>query len=301
MSLLSQVTSGKIQKPYLILIHGSPGVGKSTFAADAPNPIFLPAEDGTASLNVNRLPLVTSLEQAMQSVRELTLEAHQFQTLVVDTLDALEPHVIHAVCKEAEVDSIEKAYGGYGKGHVAALEKWRSFIDSILNLRARRSMNVVLIAHSQVRKVDDLREGRQYDRYSLKLNEKASALFQEAVDTILFATYSIHTTTDRNNKVRAFSDGSRTVLTEWRPYAVAKNRYSLPAELPLSWEAFVDAVKTGAPEDPAIMRRQIDELLRVVKDTSVLSKVDEHLKKVGNDPVGLSKILNRLTTLAARA
>lgn len=301
MKLLSQVTTGKVEKPYLILIHGAPGVGKSTFAGDAPKPIFLCTEDGTSNLDVTRFPIALTFDQVLASVKELLSESHDFQTLVMDSLDHMEPLVFEAVCKEAGVDSIEKAFGGYGKGYVAALEKWRELLSLLTDLRSKRGMNIVAIAHSAVKKVDDLKEGRQYDRYTLKLNEKASALWQEFVDTILFATYEVFTKKDDQNKVRAFSSGARIALTEWRAYAVAKNRFGLAAEIPLGWESFVSAAKAGSPQSVEVMQRQISEMLAMIKDAALVGTIRDHLVKVGTDPTGLSKILNRLQTLSTRS
>lgn len=297
MNLLSRVIRGKIDKPFLVLIHGAPGVGKSTFAADAPNAIFLGTEDGTSSLDVARLPEITSLKAARTALHALLTESHDFQTLVIDSLDWLEPMVFAEVCEEAGATSIEEAHGGWGKGYVAALAKWREVIELVSRVRNEKGMNVVLIAHSQVKKFDDLKENKTFDRWTLKLNEKASALWQEFVDTVLFATYQVATKKDEQNKVRAYSDGSRVMFTGWRPGFVAKNRYNLPQELALSWDAFAEAAKAGKPADPATLKTEISALLQLVDDktkTTVLS----HLAKLGNDATGLAKTLNRLQTIA---
>jgi hypothetical protein len=298
MSLLSKVTKGRIEKPFLLLIHGAPGVGKSTFCADAPNPIFLGTEDGTANLDCARFPAISKFADAQQAVRELAESKHDFKTLVIDSLDWLEPMVFAQVCSDSQSESIESALGGYGKGYVAALDKWRGFIAQLGGLRDR-GMNVLVIAHSQVKKIDDAVENKAWDRVTLKLNEKASGLWQEFVDCILYATYQVHTKADQN-KTRAYSDGSRVLLTEWRPTFVAKNRYGLPFELPLSWDSFADAVKAGKPEDPAVLKRQITEMLSSLPDKKMAETVRAHMEKLGDDSVALAKVVNRLTTLATK-
>ena len=45
---LASITRGKQERPLRVIVHGVEGVGKSTFGADAPSPVFLCAEDGTA-------------------------------------------------------------------------------------------------------------------------------------------------------------------------------------------------------------------------------------------------------------
>ncbi|MDR0869400.1 MAG: ATP-binding protein [Planctomycetaceae bacterium] len=46
MSLLQTIQTGKAQAPPRLLIYGTEGIGKSTFGASAPKPIFIPTEDG---------------------------------------------------------------------------------------------------------------------------------------------------------------------------------------------------------------------------------------------------------------
>lgn len=298
MSFLSKVTRGPVKKPLLILIHGSPGVGKSTFAADFPSPIFLGSEDGTDHIDVARLPELRSFKDIMSALGELRTQPHDFRTLVIDSIDWLEPVIFSSVCEEAGVDSIEDAFKGYGRGYAAALEKWRELMAQLSALRSERKMNVVAIAHSTVKRLDDVATGKQYDRVTLKLQEKASALWQEFVDAVLFATFDVKTL-EEGSKTRAFNAG-RIIISEFSPHVVAKNRFGIPSRLPLSAEAFFQAVEVGQPESPEILKRQIGELLAVMKDQTLVATVKDHVGKVGSDPIALSKALNRLQTIQTR-
>lgn len=298
MSFLSKVTRGPVKKPLLILIHGSPGVGKSTFAADFPSPIFLGSEDGTDHIDVARLPELGSFKDVMAALGELQTQPHDFRTLVIDSIDWLEPVIFSSVCEEAGVDSIEDAYKGYGRGYAAAIEKWRDLMAQLSALRTDRKMNIVAIAHSTVKRLDDVATGKQYDRVTLKLQEKASALWQEFVDAVLYCTFDVKTL-EEGLKTRAFSAG-RIIISEFSPHVVAKNRFGIPARLPLSAEAFFQAVEVGQPESPEILKRQIGELLAVMKDQTLVATVKDHVGKVGSDPIALSKALNRLQTIQTR-
>ena len=51
-SRLSEVTSGRVDRPPRLVVYGVEGIGKSTFAAGAPNTIFLGPENGTETLDV---------------------------------------------------------------------------------------------------------------------------------------------------------------------------------------------------------------------------------------------------------
>ena len=91
MSLLDNVSKGKIKKPILAVVYGPDGVGKSTFAASAPHPIFLGTEDGTSHLDVTRFPTPQNFEDVFRAIKELSESKHDYKTLVIDTLDWLEP------------------------------------------------------------------------------------------------------------------------------------------------------------------------------------------------------------------
>jgi hypothetical protein len=43
---------------------------------------------------------------------------------------------------------------GYGKGYLAALDTWRSFLDGVNALRDERGMGVILIAHAEIKRFD---------------------------------------------------------------------------------------------------------------------------------------------------
>lgn len=299
--MLSQVKKGRLKRPEFIVIHGPPGVGKTTFAADAPNPIFLGAEDGSAQHDVARLPTPKSWADVRQAIHELTTEKHDFATLVVDSLDWLEPLVWDEVVANDKkgAENIEEVGGGFFKGYVLAADKvWRPWIRSLEALRAKRGMNLILIAHSKVKPFNDPRLNVTYDRFSMKIDERAAALFYEAAEAVLFATYEVATKGDGNKgKVKAFGDGTRVLFTERRPGFDAKNRTSLPFQLPLSWEDYIRAANAGQPEDPEEVLEQIRGLMKNVTDPEKLKLINSSIEKAGMNAVNLLKVHNRLMTL----
>ena len=121
-------------------------------------------------------------------------------------------------------------------------------------------MACILIAHSKIEKFEDT-ESSAYDRYSPRLHKHANALISEWVDAVLFATRKFRTQKEDAgfNRERTIAaplgadGGERIIRTVGGPACVAKNRFNLPAELPLSRDAFMTAMaKTTEPKnDPA--------------------------------------------------
>jgi hypothetical protein len=235
--------SKNIPKSPRIVIHGDAGCGKTTFGACAPNPIFIQTEDGLGNLDAAAFPLAKSYEDVMGALQTLYTEQHDFKTLVIDSLDWFEPHVWAQVCKVHKVPSIESL--GYGRGYVEALGYWRQFFEGITALRDARNMTIVMIAHSQIIKVEDPTMPA-YDSHDLKLHKRAAALAEEFADVILFAAMQTSTVTEDKGfnakRMRATTTGERIMHTVGQPAFLAKNRFSLPSPLPLSWEAFDGAM-----------------------------------------------------------
>mgnify|MGYP001771781756 CR=1 FL=1 len=246
MSLISSITKGREAQPPRIMIYGSEGVGKSTFAALAPNPVFVQTEDGLSEIDCSKFPLAKSFDDVVLQLQAVRDEQHDYGTVVIDSLDWLERLVWDRVCADYGVKSIEKADGGYGKGYVHALTYWRQIVSLLNEIRARKGMAVILIAHAAVERFADP-EHAAYDRYTPRLHKKACSLVCEWVDAVLFASRRMRVDSTTGKAAPVGADGGERILrTNGSPACIAKNRFGLPTELPLSWSAFVEALKPGA-------------------------------------------------------
>jgi hypothetical protein len=239
-TILSTISRGKRPRHIFALFYGTDGVGKTTVCSRAPNPIFIGAEKGTEQLDVARFPQTESIGELLSQVRALYTEKHEFDSVVLDSLDWVEPLIWKSVCDEGKVDTIEQYAGGYGKGYVRALDLWRTLIRELSVLNER--MHVLLIGHAQIKSFQDPELPTAYDRYQLKINDKAAALVREAADAVLFARFETELV-KTNGKTRAYGEGNRIMYTESRPGWDAKNRFNLPFVLPLDWKVFGDAIR----------------------------------------------------------
>jgi hypothetical protein len=233
-----------------MLVYGTAGIGKSTFATNAPAPIVLQTEDGLGAIDCHKFPVATSLEQVLEAISALYTESHDYQTVVIDSLDWLERLVWESVCELRQVSNIEDI--GYGKGYLFALAHWRDILDGLSALRDRKGMTVILIAHAKIERFENP-ETDPYDRYMPRLHKAAAAMISEWCDEVLFATYRVHTKTVEEgfNKKRAqgIGDGERVLRCTERPSHLAKNRLTLPDEMPLAWSSFAEALP-DLPEKP---------------------------------------------------
>ena len=233
---LASLRSSTSLSPPRLLLYGVAGVGKTEFAAASPRPVILQTEDGLGRIEATTFGLLRSFDEIMEALGALYSEPHDFETLVVDSLDWREPLVWQHTARTHNQPDIESF--GYGKGYLAALDTWRSFLDGVNALRDERGMGVILIAHAEIKRFDSP-ETEPYDRYQPKLHRSASALVQEHVDAVLFANYRVSTLKSDvgfNKKVvRGVSGGDRLLHTAERPAFLAKNRFGLAETLPLSW------------------------------------------------------------------
>lgn len=246
MSVLASVQTGKIKKPRRIMLYGVHGIGKTTWATSAPNPIVLPTEEGTNDIDCDRFPLAESFEQFIGFVGALIEESHDYKTAVVDSLDWLEQLVWAETIKRTpttekgkKVNHIEDY--GYAKGYTYALGVWQDVIDGLTALRDQCGMTVIMIAHSKIERIEDP-EMSPYDRFAPRLHKHASGKIQEWCDEVLFARYQTHTVEQDagfGRKItRGIGKGDRIVNTTDRPAHAAKNRLNLPDTIPLVWDEF---------------------------------------------------------------
>ena len=243
MSLLTSIITGAKSGPRRLLVYGTAGIGKSTFATCAPSPVVIQTEDGLGEIDCHKFPVAQSFDEFMQSLGALYSENHPYRSVVIDSLDWLERLIWAKVCTTRQVATIEDI--GYGKGYTFALQHWRDVLDGLAALREHRGMTVILIAHARIERFENP-ETEAYDRYVPRLHKTATALVSEWCDEVLFATYRVFTkATDEGfnqKRVQGLGSGERVLRATERPSHLAKNRLNLPDELPLAWSEFAKHV-----------------------------------------------------------
>src|SRR5262249_41140832 len=151
-----QIIRTTAKLPPIIVLHGQPGIGKTTLAQNFPAPIFIQTEDGCPSgVEIDTFGLLDSYAGVIDAIQYLGNTPHGHKTVVLDSLDTLELLALAAVCAQYGYASIESP--GFGKGWVMADQWWHDTLRAFDWLRRTRDMIIVLIAHSEISTVNDPR------------------------------------------------------------------------------------------------------------------------------------------------
>lgn len=241
---------GKIPSALKVVVYGPEGIGKSTFAARFPSPVFIDTEGSTKLMDVVRTPRPSSWTMLLEQVRQIKDNPGEFKTLVIDTADWAEQLCMTEICAKAQKASIEDF--GYGKGYVFLMEEFGRLLNLLEDV-VERGMHVVITAHAKMRKFEQPDELGAYDRWEMKLQKQTAPLVKEWADMVLFANYKTYVinvdgqgTEKGKNKAQG---GKRVMYTSHHPCWDAKNRHGLEPELPFDYAAIAHCLPiVSAPQ-----------------------------------------------------
>jgi hypothetical protein len=227
--------------PNRCIFHGVEGVGKTSFGACAPKPVFLMSrgETGLVTLidagqvaETAHFPELTAWGDLLAAVEALTTEAHDYRTVVIDTLNGAERLCHEHVCQRDFGGSWGRdGFTSYMTGYEVALADWRRLLDALDRLRATRRMSILVLAHTKITPFRNP-EGADYDRYTVDLHHKTWSLTHKWADLVLFSNFVAHIDARKGDGKGKARGGSRRVLFTTRTAAYdAKNRHGLPEQI----------------------------------------------------------------------
>lgn len=224
------ITTGVVPKAQKVVLYGVEGIGKTTFAAQFPNPLFSDTEDSTLHMNVARLDKPTSWTMLLQQVDFVKMNK-PCSTYIIDTIDWAEK-----LCKAhlAANGKWNDNANDYGAKYIALEKEFGDLLNKLSEV-VDVGINVVITAHAWLRKKEEPDEMGAYDRYELKLEKKPAPLVKEWADMVLFANFKTTILTDEKTKSKKGVGGQRMMFTTHRPAWDAKNRAGLADELPFDY------------------------------------------------------------------
>ncbi|HFI0078432.1 TPA: ATP-binding protein [Streptococcus suis] len=253
-----QITKGKRARAQRVVIYGPEGIGKSSLAAQFPNPLFIDTEGSTDNMDVARADKPTSWTMLMNHIAFVKANPTICQTLVIDTIDWAEALALQYICAQHNKSGIEDF--GWGAGYTYLIEEIGRLLDRLQEL-VELGINVVLTAHAQVKKFTKPDELGGYDRYELKLSNKktetnVSAKVKEWADMVLFLNYKTFIVTDDKTKKQKAQGGQRVMQTTHSPSWDAKNRHNLPEELPMDFAGIAHIFATQTQAQPTSVQEK---------------------------------------------
>lgn len=281
---------GVMESPVRVMVYSEAGLGKTTFAADAPAPYFIDLEKGSRRFAVQRY-FPENWKDILDRVEKLTVAKHDRKSIVIDTVDAAELMLWDQVSREEGVVSIEKVGGGFSKGFGEAVRYWRVLIYALERLQEKRDMHVILLAHSAIKPFHDPM-GTSFDRFIPRLNDKAAGLIEQWCDDVLFARLDTITKEDKRTKrVKGTSSEIRVVYTRPNAAWYAKCRSNLPETLALDWAEYENALRTAVPADPGELIVAITENIERLPE-ALRTDASASLARCGKNAVKLVQLDN---------
>ena len=283
-----EITSGKIHTAIKTLIYGPEGIGKTTFASQFPQPLFIDTEGSTVHMDVRRLPKPLAWLEILNEVNYVLANPDCCRTLVLDTADWAETLCNEYVCARDEKHGIEDY--GYGKGYQYALEEFGR-LPNLLQQLIEKDVNVVICCHAQMRKFEQPDELGAYDRWELKLSKKVAQMLKEWADMVLFANYkTIIVNVDNQGAAKGKNKaqgGKRVMYTTHHVCWDAKNRFGLPDETEFSYEVIRPIIEgsrganapTPHPAEQAPTHSPQGEGLKKPENPSALTRAVERASK----------------------
>ena len=226
------ITKGQFTRAQKVVIYGPEGIGKSSLAAQFPDPVIIDTEGGTAHMDVRRIDKPQTWEELLSIVKEVASTAGVCKTLVIDTADWAEQLITTYLCAKYKQNSIESF--GYGKGYTYMAEEFSRLLAACDQVIAA-GIHVVVTAHAKMRKFEQPDEMGAYDRWEMKLSKQTAPLLKEWCDMLLFCNYQTFVVTSETDRKKA-QGGRRVMYTAHHPAWDAKTRVALPELLELSYK-----------------------------------------------------------------
>jgi len=296
MNLLKNIKKGLSNKPPRIMMIGVEGVGKSSAGAQMPKPVFICGEDGLVGKQFENTASFTpgNWKEVLDFCDELATEATDFKSVVIDTLDWIEPMLYKAVCEKYGKGKIEHIEDfGFGKGYNLAQTEANHLIYRLEKLN-KAGFAIMILCHSQIKAFNNP-EGDNFDRYEPKVNGKIVGKFKEWCDCVLFAQFDMYTTKDGGfGKAKAFGGQNRIVQTTHSAAWDAKNRFGLPDVMPLDMGEIIAAIEQGQPNVKSVddMVKELESLIPFMPADQQKKTVD-WMKKGKYTPEALAQVINK--------
>lgn len=272
-----KIVRGKQASPVKELLYGVEGIGKTTLASQFPNALILDTEEGSKRLDVARVQ-IKDWRGLTLALRELAVDRQGFDTVVIDSIDWAEKLCKVQTCKDHGKKSIED--WAYGKGFNLLAENFAVLLDACDAVIAA-GMHVVLVAHAKVVRTSPPDQTEGYDRWEIDMDKRIAPMVKEWADAVIFLNYRTKVVEGSDGRPKAIGGKERVMFAERCAAFDAKNRFGLPAEMPMGIEplrVMFDGTAAPAPRPGTGLAAKATAAVEAASTTAELDGLEEKTK-----------------------
>lgn len=319
MGFLNKVKKNEVKfglENYVFLIRGTAKAGKSSFFAqiveemygDSSKGLLIPFEKGYSAINgVNIFPYTITPEVVIDEetytgwevftglVDEIinTPEEERIKIVAIDTVDEFINVAIEETCRTSRIktkkpcDSIDSAYGGFGRGRMFMKKMIKEQIEKLRGA----GVGIFFIGHTKVKTLKTKIDEEEYQILGSNLTEDYDAVFANDADFILMIT--------NDNKIvdGRMITGERYLRFRGDGFYAAGSRFAnVPEQIPLDAKIFIQTLKKcvmdlAGVKDEKTMNKLVEKEEKESKETR------EKTKKVSEDK--LNELITKIKQFGA--
>lgn len=230
------VTAATLPHAFGAMVHGPPGVGKSSLAANAPDCFFIhdPQERGIHNLLSSRnppcpRPIAIKIARTFEELLDRCEEAagSDAQNVALDSMTGMQMLCFHEHCKKYFDDdwSKEGFYAYFAGPKQAATRDWPRLI-SALNTILDANKNVFFLAHTQAKNTPNP-SGSDFEQFQPYAEKEIWGATHRWASMVLFYNFEFDIDTKGLRKKVKDETQKRLIFTEGYGSFIAKNQYGL--------------------------------------------------------------------------
>jgi hypothetical protein len=219
---------------YHWLIYGHPKVGKTTFAAEFNNPLFICTEDRHKHLKIFKTPeegAITSWREFKDTLNNIDSElkngTFKWKTVVIDTIDNAYKFCREYTNKKMGIE--HESDIGFGKGWEAIKTEFFSTFSTLTSKGER----MIFISHAQERTLND--KVVEYHKIMPSLETTGRKVILKLVDIIGYVGFS--SDSDKKDKRVLYLQGTETLE------AGCATSQQMPAVMDLNYKVIEEEFK----------------------------------------------------------
>ena len=236
MSFLDLIKNEPDARGMRVVILGSPGSGKTSFAAQAPDPLIVTTqgEDGVVTLMtsgiikkvdyIDQINSFSGFEKLINELRET--DDVPYKSIVIDTVNGLAVGCIKETCDQHYGGDMQK-FQAYGAGYQVAAERWRKLFYDIEQLRLEKGLHIFAPCHVKIGNFSNP-SGGDFSRYQPDMHKALWPCVERWADAILFID-NVIVVAKEGLRSKGRGGTERIIHTEGQASFIAKNRYGLPS------------------------------------------------------------------------